>query len=372
MRCGISHRWFLVWLLMATLYGGVTAMASEAVPARPPAGAATQAEPVTAIPHVALLLPVNSKRYARPAAAVNAGFLAAAKAQGWSPLPIRVYPVSGDPQNVITGYRQALAAGARVVVGPLTRDAVSALAASDVVAVPTLALNVPDDRSTMPPNLYTLSLQIEAEARQVARLAFKEGRRNAVTINGGTPLLRRMHQAFVDEFTHLGGRHVAEYAFTADVDGLERIRQAVGIGGADMAFLALDFRQAGLMRSYLDPLPLYATSQVNPGNAGPLAGFDLGNIRFVDMPWLVQPDHPAVMIYPRQDYHDEIDLDRLYALGIDAFRIAQNLLNNRPDTALDGVTGHITLGRNHHFMRELPVAQFSDGKLLVPGGSAQP
>lgn len=347
-------------------------MASEAVPARPPAGAAAEAGPVTPIPHIALLLPVNSDRFARHAAAVNAGFLAAAKTQGWSPLPIRVYPVTGDQQNVIAGYRQALAAGAGLVVGPLTRDAVTALAASDVVAVPTLALNVPDDHSTMPANLYTLSLQIETEARQVAQLAFREGRRNAVTINGDTPLLRRMHQAFVGEFTRLGGRHVAEYDFTADAAGLGRIRQAVDPGAADMVFLALDFRQAPLMRSYLGPLPLYATSQINPGNAGPLAGFDLGNIRFVDMPWLVQPDHPAVMVYPRRDYRDEIDLDRLYALGIDAFRIAQNLLNNRPDTALDGVTGHITLGRNHHFVRELASTQFSDGKLLAPDGSARP
>jgi outer membrane PBP1 activator LpoA protein len=371
MRCGISHRWFFVWLLMAILYGGVSTMASEAVPSRP-AGAAAQAGPVTAIPHIALLLPVNSDRFARPAAAVKAGFLAAARTQGWSPLPIRVYPVTGTSDNVTAGYRQALAAGARLVVGPLTRDAVTALAASDVVAVPTLALNVPDDRSTMPPNLYTLSLQIEAEARQVAQLAFKEGRRNAVTINGDTPLLRRTHQAFVEEFVGLGGRHAAEYDFTADAGGLGRIKQAIDHGDADMVFLALDFRQARLMRSYFGVLPLYATSQINPGNAGPLAGFDLDNIRFLDMPWLVQPDHPAVMIYPHQDYHDQIDLDRLYALGIDAFRLAQNLLNNRPNSVLDGVTGRITLGRNHHFTRTLESTQFSGGKLLAPGGSAQP
>lgn len=346
-------------------------MASEAVPARPTAAAAAQAGPVTEIPHIALLLPVNSDRFARHAAAVNAGFLAAAKTQGWSPLPIRVYPATGDRQNVVAVYRQALAAGARLIVGPLTRDGVTALAASDVVAVPTLALNVPDG-GAMPPNLYAMGLQIETEARQVAQLAFKEGRLNAVTINGDTPLLRRMHQAFVEEFTRLGGRHVAEHDFTADAEGLGSIRQKTSLGAADMVFLALDFRQARLMRPYLDPLPLYATSQINPGNAGSLAGFDLDNIRFVEMPWLVQPDHPAVMIYPRRDYRDEIDLDRLYALGIDAFRIAQNLLNNRPDTVLDGVTGRITLGRNHRFMRELESTQFSDGKLLAPDGNAQP
>lgn len=338
-------------------------MASEAVVAQPPAAAgAGQPGPATRIAHVALLLPVNSDRFARHAEAVKNGFLAAARIQGWSPLPIRIYPVTDNAKDTIDSYRQALAAGARVVVGPLTRDGVTALAMSDLVAVPTLALNVPGNGLPMPPNLYTLSLHVEAEARQVAQLAFREGRRNAFTINGNTPLLRRVHQAFVAEFTRLGGRHVAEYAFTPDAEGLNRIKQAASLGVADMVFLALDSQQARIVRPYLDPLALYATSQINPGNAGPLAGFDLDNIRFVDMPWLVQPDHPAVMIYPRQDYRDDIDLDRLYALGIDAFRVAQELLNGKTETALDGVTGYITPGRDHHFTRELVGAQFSGGR----------
>jgi len=349
----------------------MTAVASAAVPAAlpapPAAGApAAQAEAAATAPHIALLLPVNSDRFARHAEAVKTGFLNAATVQGWSALPIRIHAVTDDTKDIVAGYRQALAAGARVVVGPLTRDGVTALAASDFVAVPTLALNVPDGGVPMPPGLYTLSLQIEAEARQVASLAFRAGHLNAYTINGNTPLLRRMHQAFVEEFTRLGGRHVAEYAFTADAAGRDRIRQAAGLGIADMVFLALDFRQARLVRPYLAPLELYATSQINPGNIGPLVGFDLGNIRFVDMPWLVQPDHPAVMIYPRRDFRGDIDLERFYALGIDAFRVAQELLDGRPETVLDGVTGRITPGRDHHFTREPVSAQFREGKLLVP------
>lgn len=346
-------------------------MASAAIPAVAPtqeipaASPQPPAVPATVVPHIALLLPVNAEKFARHAEAVKTGFLNAARAQGWSPLPIRVHAVTDDTQDIVAGYRRALVAGARMVVGPLTRDGVTALAASNLIAMPTLALNVPDGGTRMPPNLYTLSLQIEPEARQIARIAFRDGRFNAFTINGGTPLLRRMHQAFVEEFTRLGGSHVAEYAFTADAEGLGRIKQAVSLGVADMAFLALDFQQARLVRAYLDPLALYATSQINPGDTGPLAGFDLGSIRFVDMPWLVQPDHPAVMIYPRPDYRGGTDLDRLYALGIDAFRIAQNLLNNRPDAVLDGVTGRLTLGRDRHFVREPVSVQYGEGTLLV-------
>ena len=60
-------------------------------------------------------------------------------------MPVRLYPVGDDPQQVIASYRQALAAGARVVVGPLTRNAVNTLAAAPhLITVPTLVLNVPE------------------------------------------------------------------------------------------------------------------------------------------------------------------------------------------------------------------------------------
>jgi outer membrane PBP1 activator LpoA protein len=356
---GVLHRRLFVCSLATILYGGASAIASEAAPA------ADRTEPATIVPHIALLLPAGSSAFARAAEAVKLGFLTAAKTQGKTPLPIRSYAVSDDRQNIVAGYSQALAAGARVVVGPLTRDGVSALAASNLVRVPTLALNVPDGVVPLPPDLYVLSLHVEAEARQVAQLAIKDGRLNALTINGDTPLLRRIHQAFVEEFTRLGGQQIAEYEFTTDPARLARIRQAVGLRIADMAFLALDFQRARLARPYLDPLPLYATSQIFPGNTGLLAGFDLDNIRFVDMPWLLQPDHPAVMVYPRQEFHDAVDLERLYALGIDAFRIVQALLEGKSAIALDGVTGRLTLGRDQQFTRAITSAQFADGKLLI-------
>ena len=89
------------------------------------------------------------------------------------------------------------------------------------------------------------------------------------------------------------------------------------------------------------------------------------------MPWLLQPDHPAVMIYPRQDYRDP-DLDRFYALGIDAFRVTQEMLSGKPVTTLDGVIGRLTLRRRPPVPRALTAAQFSDGKLRITGEARDP
>lgn len=318
-----------------------------------------------AAPHIALLLPINSKAFGRHAGAVRDGFFAAVRAQGSATLPVRTYPLGDDPEEAVNVYIKALAAGARAVVGPLTRNGVTAVIGSAAVLVPTLALNVPEGQSPLPPEIYLFSLQIEAEARQVAQLAWRDGMRRAVTLNGNTPLSKRIHQAFVEEFTRLGGEHVAAHSFTNDPEGLTRIKQSVDAGAVSMAFLALDFARARLARPYFGSLPVYATSQVHPGNAGPLAGFDLAGVRFLDMPWLLQPDHPAVMVYPRPPFGDAVELDRFYALGIDAYRLALTLLSGRTDAVLDGVTGRITLGRDQHFVRGLTTAQFNDGKLVV-------
>jgi len=317
------------------------------------------------VPHIALLLPLASKSFGKHAEAVRDGFLAAARAQRGTALPVRPYAVGDDPEQTVDVYIKALAANAQVVVGPLTRNGVTAVMGSAATMVPTLALNVPEGASVPPPEIYMLSLQIEAEARQVAQLAWQDGLRNAATVNGDTPLLRRIHQAFVEEFTRLGGMHGTAYTFTSDPEGLSRIKLAVEAGTADMVFLALDFARARLARPYFGTLPIYATSQVHPGNADPLAGFDLAGVRFLDMPWLLQPDHPAVMIYPRPAVSSALELDRFYALGIDAYRIALTLLAGKAESGLDGVTGRLTLGRDQQFVRGLTIAQFADGKLVV-------
>ena len=92
-------------------------------------------------------------------------------------------------------------------------------------------------------------------------------------------------------------------------------------------------------------LPVYATSLVFKGNANTLANYDLNEVHFVDMPWLLQPDHPAVMIYPHSNGLLEPEVDRLYALGIDSYRLINALLANSSDSAwpLDGVTGRLRL-----------------------------
>ncbi|HTD91091.1 MAG TPA: penicillin-binding protein activator [Burkholderiales bacterium] len=320
------------------------------------------------IPHVALLLPVDSSTFWRHAEALRDGFLAASQIPDPPDLLIRVYAVGEDPKQAVASYRQAISTGAKLVVGPLVRAAANAVAANEI-SVPTLLLNTPDGPLSSRPNLYAISLQIEAEARQAAHLAWRDGRRSAYTVVSDSVLLKRVHQSFVDAFVQLGGKHAGEFRYSTSAANLERLRGAIASATVDMAFLALDSRQARNLRAALDPLPLYASSQTY--SADPAIAASLAGIRVLDMPWLLQPDHSAVMIYPRQTYGDA-DLDRLYALGIDAWRIGQALLAHHAEITLDGVTGKLTLGRDHQFTRELVVQHPGQGALDVPAGPITP
>jgi len=356
-----SPRYAVVAALACLLYGAPAALASDAT-SRPPASA-----PQT--PHIALLLPMNSKLFGKHAVALRDGFQAAAKTQGQQQLPVREYAVSEEVGNALEGYRTAVAGGAQVVVGPLTRDAVTALAFGEPVPVPTLALNVADSVGRAPGNLYMLSLQVETEARQIAQLAWREGHRTTITVSGGSPVQRRTQTAFAGEFSRLGGKITSDLAFATDPDRLQTIGRAVA--EADMAFLALDFGEAPAARAYLGATPAYATASVHIGDPGVLAGYDLAGVSFVDMPWLLEPQHTAVMIYPRPQIHGTIDLERLYALGIDAWRVAQLLLAGARDIRLDGVTGKLTLGPDGQFERELVTARYIDGRPQVTVPSAR-
>lgn len=325
---------------------------------------AIAADPAADSPHIALLLPLNSAAFARHADAVRQGFLAAAKVQG-APLPIRIYPTGDGDTDVLTAYGQAVEAGARLVVGPLARGHVAALAANPLATVPTLALNQTGPGTVTPSRFYELALNVETEARQIARLAYADGRRNALVIGDTGPLSARIRHTFADEFGRLGGRVALESPYAPAGGDSARLRQTALAAAVDMALLAIDATQARLVRPQLDAaLPLYATSLANPGYADGAALRELASLRFVDMPWLVAPQHAAVMVYPRPRF-DATDLDRLYALGIDAFRLTRDLLRQAPAIALDGVTGAIRLLPDRQFARELTAVEVEPASMRI-------
>jgi outer membrane PBP1 activator LpoA protein len=324
-------------------------------------------------PHAAVILPLQSNAFGRHADSVRLGVFAAAGLQP-DRLPVMVYATTEEPERILEAYERAVSGGASAVIGPLTRNGVSALAASARISVPTIALNVPDTDVRLPPLMYVFGLQIESEARQVAKYAFEQGGRSVFIVTRDTALDRRIAQAFTEQWRTLKGKVAEQFVYTTEVATPARLRERLLATSADTIFLSLDAPRARFVRPYLgSKQTIYATSLVFTSNAGAMDLYDLEGVRFLDMPWLLQPDHPAVMSYLRTDVQGAaLDQERFYALGIDAFRIALALLENPGWRGpLDGVTGTISLDSGQHFSRQLVPAQFAGGAARSLAAAAQ-
>jgi outer membrane PBP1 activator LpoA protein len=176
--------------------------------------------------------------------------------------------------------------------------------------------------------------------------------------------------AFADKWLQYDSYATAEsIQYENDQTTLRSLRKHTA-GKDSIVFLALDAQKSRLIRSYLSPAtPVYATSQIFIDNDDSLFNHDLNNTQFLDMPWLLQPDHPAVMAYKRMEEPVSTDMERLYALGIDAFRLMALMLqaHSANEISLDGVTGHIRFIPPNQFVREPVTAVFDKGKALHMG-----
>ncbi len=345
---------------VAALCLPLTRAMAQAVP-MPPAPPIAPAPAVS----IALILPSAKTAFARAAEAVRAGFMAAHKTSG---LNVTILPLDIDerPESLAGALNSARDRAVSVIVGPLTRVQVNHLVesgrAGSAPAIPLVTLNYPEWEGGMPPTLLSFGLAIEHESRQLVRsvLADLKSADNGNTpmantslsarflvIGGQGVLARRATTAFADALREGGERSVV-ITPTLDRLGLDALAAQVARGEFVGAFLALDAREAVVVRPRLPAeLSVFATSLVHAGGAeAELTARELEGVRFADMPWLLQPDHPAVMIYPRPTEAWSAEMQRLYALGIDAYRLALMWMNGQNTFELDGVTGTLRVDRN--------------------------
>lgn len=335
---------------------------------------------------IALLLPLQAEALAQAAGAVRDGVLAA-----WQREPdnitVTAIATSDVPQDVLYSYAHAVQQY-DMVIGPLSRAAVGTLADSVLVTRPTIALNLPEGHgstSTLPPLMLAMGLSLEEEARQLARRALRDGvTASASILSTTTAWQRRVASAFADQWQDDGKVANIEELGTPDGEISEaeilqwyaRLRterpgllfSAMGAEQTRRVLALLADADAAEPDPVLPQLRLYGTSALNNGSALPV----LNGVRLLDLPWRLQPDHAAVMSYPHPASAIGPDLERLYALGIDAYRVAR-AISRQPDGVirLDGVTGQLSVDFGHgpaHFERQEAMAEFRNGQpqVLIP------
>lgn len=343
---------------------------------------------------IGLILPLSGRQQGA-GVAVRDGFLAALLQQEQSKRPV-VNVYDSAEMGATTAYRRAVADGAQFIVGPLTKDDVTAIATSGETSVLTLALNQTGDEVSQPSLMFQFALDPEDEARQVAQRVAADGRMRGLLLLPNNEWGQRVFKAFDTELKTLGGTIAAmrfydpgERDYSQPITKLLLIDESraranalsATIGtrlefeprrreDAQFVFVGAQPVQGRSLRPALrfhlaEDLPIYATSDIFEPDAE--ANSDLEGVIFPDMPWVISPDAVSTQLRTALSKHWPARArgrGRLYAFGFDAYRLVPLLKAGKFGNAhaVPGMTGLLSIDGKGRVRRELDWAQVAGGK----------
>lgn len=351
------------------------------------------------INQIAVLLPLSGRSTATVAAAIRDGMVAAYEQSRSRQLvpSLRFYDVGENAAFARTAYENAVNDGADAIIGPLRKQAVSAIVTQRNIPVPTITLNTVDTQTARgeTSNVIQFGLSPEDEAQAAASRAVALSLSNAVVFQSDDSRGDREARAFQDTMFQYGADvvHVAvlekdKYDYSEEIkDALqitasdERFRTLSSVLGerlffepsirndVDVVFLAITSEQARSVRPQLDffhasGVTRIGTSRVAATDDNQKNNRDLNSIYYPEAPWILRKsmqDDPL-----RQDILKNFEnangiYAKLYALGADAFRVMTNLDAISQGQRLEGYTGDLELGSDGRIKRHLDWAQYQEG-----------
>lgn len=345
------------------------------------------------ISHLGIFLP-STGPFAETAQAIKNAIIArhlyAAK-QGQHQPQISFYDTQSASLDEL--YQQAKENQVEVVIGPLAKSRVDLLERRSRLPIPTLALNYGNDPDFPNQDLFQFGLSAENEAQEVAQKAWQQGFRRALSLTPEGSWGTRVEASFIEAWTQLGGEitHKQQFGDSKSLDAAlrellevqhsqQRHQRLIRLLGQRPHFVARpredsDFlflhantataRQVKPALSFLmaSRLPVMATSSVYSGRPNPTQDRDMNEIAFADISWYLQPEDDLQKLVRNAWPNEMLRYGRLYAMGADAYLLAQRLelLESLPATRLDGATGRLS-HENRRIQRELPWAQFIGGR----------
>jgi outer membrane PBP1 activator LpoA protein len=352
--------------------------------------------------HIAIMLP-RSGPYAKVAAAVRDGFMAAWYQQPALLRPSLQFYDSSELKDTLHIYQQAILQGAKMIVGPLNKDAVKMLLSLEHLDYPILALNQVDDTELTHPNLFQFGLAPEDEARQAAERAWLEGHRSALLLTPTGEWGNRIARSFHERWSALGGQVMEQQQYNdkendfsipirmllnineseARVQALKKLlgrqfeSESRAREDADFIFLAARPQKARQLRPQLKfyhagRLPILSTSHIYTGVTQAELDRDLGKISFVDTPWLFEEDqggplsrHNLEKLMPGVQGR----YARLFAMGIDSYNLLTQLqhLQTQPGRTFSGKSGTLYLDERNRIHRLLAWADMENGLATISG-----
>jgi len=317
---------------------------------------------------------------------------------------VKVYDTSTQPLDQV--LNQVQQDGASIVVGPLLKNNVEELMKSNT-SLNVLALNQPEQVQNLP-NVCYFALSPEDEARDAARHIHEQGKQAPLLLIPRSQLGDRVATAFAEEWQQLGGGIVLQQKFgssselRAGVNGGAGIaltgspvtsslpqQQGVTIGGLTIPAPPTDAQISGggnVDAAYIVATPeeiafikpmiamrngsqagvsLYASSRSAQGTAGPDFRLEMEGLQYSEIPMLAGAN-PALMQQALSSVRNDYSLARLYAMGVDAWALANHFTQMRqvPGFTLNGNTGDLTATQDCVINRKLSWLKYQQGQIV--------
>ena len=342
--------------------------------------------------HIALILPLQEIA----GKAIQEGFFSAyyqALAISREVPRISIYD-SSDVRIISPIYDAAVASGADLIIGPLSKDLVNQLQQLPELPVPTLALNYTDDMQLRQTELYQFGLAPEDEIAQAITLAWDAGHRNAAVITPQSDSYMRLQSIFSELWSARGGNLVSRASYSGDGDYVDVIKRVMAIDSSearrdrlldllprntleftprrrrdlDFIFLIANPRQGRQLKPTLafyfaGDIPVYSMPSIYDGQENESENRDLDGIIFTVAPWVLDSSNPLKSEMSASLRQAQGALQRFRAMGIDCFRLYPRLgqLAAHQIDSLQGATGVLRLSPNQQIHRTLDVARFING-----------
>ncbi|MGK7244771.1 penicillin-binding protein activator [Buttiauxella agrestis] len=319
---------------------------------------------------------------------------------------VKVYDTTSQPLAQLLA--QAQQDGATLVVGPLLKNNVDELATS-TSPLNILALNQPESVQNRA-NICYFALSPEDEARDAADHIWQQGHRAPLILVPRNALGDRVTKAFSEEWVKLGGGTVLQQKFGSTAELKQGINSGSGIalsgtpvtpasaqpagvtiggltipppptdaqitgatsGGVDAAYIVATSDEVALIKPMIamrtgsrSPAQLYASSRSSQGVNGPDFRLEMEGLQFSEIPMLAG-NNPSLMQQALSNVHNDYSLARLYAMGVDAWSLANHFSQMRqvPGYQVNGNTGTLSANQDCVINRKLNWLQFRQGQIV--------
>ncbi|ENR9723422.1 penicillin-binding protein activator [Klebsiella aerogenes] len=378
--------------------GDLTATGSQADPVQAPAE--TQAAPAAKPAAAPLPAPVAATPAAQPAAQPVNAPAAQPQPEVATTNPaaeLKIYDTTSQPMSQLLAQVQQ--DGATIVVGPLLKENVEEVMKSNT-SLNVLALNQPGKVENRP-NLCYFALSPEDEARDAARHIHDQGKQTPLLLVPRGALGDRVVSAFADEWLKLGGGTVlqqrlgstAELKSGVNGGGISLTGSPVSTlpssvdsslgspsdvpfssgGSIDAAYIVATPEQIGYIKPLIamrngsqSNVTLYASSRSAQGTSGPDFRLEMEGLQYSEIPMLAG-SNPALMQQALSAVRNDYSLARLYAMGADAWSLANHFAQMRqsPGYELNGNTGDLTATPDCVINRKLSWLKYQQGQIVA-------